>query len=158
MTQDRRALPFRWVLPATQLVICVVVLWPARSRLIDDVRGSVLLYRTSKSPTSQIKTPDPQPFVVVQIRPLDPQQQHESDVFERRKMVPVMLNMPSLLVQLPYVILSPDKNDWVPKGMDLWTWRAIALPLIGILFWWSAGRGIEALLAARRQLVRPRIR
>jgi len=73
-------------------------------------------------------------------------------------MVPTMLNVPSLLVQLPYVILNPDKKEWVPKSMDLWTWRAITLPLIGILFWWIAGRSMEALLAARPQLVRPRIR
>jgi len=156
MPQDRRALPFRWLLPATQLIICVLVLWPVRSRVIDDVRGSVLLYRTSKS--SALNTPDPQALVLLQIRPLDQEEQHELDVFERRKMVPVMLNVPSLLVQLPDVILSADKDDWVPRGMDLWTWRAIALPLIGILFWWSAGRGIEALFAARWQLLRPRIR
>jgi hypothetical protein len=61
-------------------------------------------------------------LVLVQIKPLDPQQQHELDVFERRRMVPTMLNVPPLLVQLPYDILSRGKNDWVPKGMDLWTW------------------------------------
>jgi hypothetical protein len=69
----------------------------------------------------------------------------------------MMLNLPSLLVQLPYVILNPAKEEWVPRGMDFKTWRVISWPLLGILFWWSAGRGVEALLASRQQLIRPRI-
>lgn len=68
-----------------------------------------------------------------------------------------VLNLPSGLIQLPYVILNPAKEEWVPLGMDLMTWRAISWPLLGILFWWSAGRGIEALIATRRGLVKPEI-
>jgi len=30
-------------------------------------------------------------------------------------------------------------------------------PLIGIMFWWAAGRGLEGLLAARRGIIRPAI-
>jgi len=55
------------------------------------------------------------------------------------------------------VILNPSKEEWVPLGMDVITWRAISWPLLGILFWWSAGRGIEALIATRRGLVQPEI-
>jgi hypothetical protein len=47
--------------------------------------------------------------------------------------------------------------ELVPLGMDVITWRALTGPLLGILFWWVAGRGIEALLAARRGFVRPEI-
>src|SRR5260370_31245238 len=136
-------------------MICLVVLWPIRSSLIDQTRVSLRVYRFLKASPPQ--RDGNQQFIGL-IEHLTPQQQYELDVFERRKMVPTMLNVPSLLVQLPYVILNPDKKEWVPKSMDLWTWRAIALPLIGILFWWIAGRGMEALLAARPQLVRPRIR
>jgi len=62
-----------------------------------------------------------------------------------------------MLVQLPYVILNPTKQEWIPRGMNFRTWRAISWPLLGILFWWIAGRGMEALIAARRCLIRPRI-
>jgi hypothetical protein len=51
----------------------------------------------------------------------------------------------------PYQTRVDAKRD------GLQTWRVISWPLIGILFWWAAGRGIEALLAARRRVVRPQI-
>jgi hypothetical protein len=155
MVQERRAPAFRWVLPITQLVLCVVVLWPLRGAIIQQVTHSIYVNRA-------VKTPQPEPsenqeLRIVVIDPLTPQQRQMLDVLERREWVPMLLNLPSLLVQLPYVILNPAKQEWVPRGMDFKTWRVISWPLVGILFWWSAGRGIEALLAARRQLVHPRI-
>jgi hypothetical protein len=41
--------------------------------------------------------------------------------------------------------------------MDFHVWRAITWPLLGCVFWWAVGRGIEALLAVKRRLVSPRI-
>ena len=41
--------------------------------------------------------------------------------------------------------------------MDFRIWRAISWPLIGILFWWIAGRGIDALIGARRRIMNPSI-
>jgi hypothetical protein len=34
-------------------------------------------------------------------------------------------------------------------------WRAISWPVVGIVFWWIAGRSIEALAASRRRLLAP---
>ena len=65
--------------------------------------------------------------------------------WEIRRTVPVALNLPVLLVQLPYyVVLNPEKREWVPKGMSFEVWRALSCPFAGMLFWWFAGRGIEA--------------
>ena len=36
-------------------------------------------------------------------------------------------------------------------------WRAITWPIAGLLFWWCAGRAIDALLAAWRSKMGPRI-
>ena len=77
--------------------------------------------------------------------------------FEKRKWIPQVLNLPSGLIQLPYVILNPSKQEWVPVGLDLMTWRAINWPLLGLVFWWSAGRGIDALLAVRKRLLQPKM-
>jgi hypothetical protein len=33
---------------------------------------------------------------------------------ERRKWLPIALNLPCGLVQLPYVILNPAKQEWIP--------------------------------------------
>jgi hypothetical protein len=155
MVQELRTLAFRWVLPITQLVLCVVILWPLRGAIIQQVRHSIDVYWTAKTP--QPRPSENQQLVILVTDPLTPQQRQTLEVLERREWAPMLLNLPSLLVQLPYVILNPAKQEWVPKGMDFKTWRVISWPLVGILFWWSAGRGIEALLAARRQLVRPRI-
>jgi len=65
--------------------------------------------------------------------------------------------MPAGLVQLPYVISNRAKTEWVPNGMDVKRWRAITWPFVGLIFWWIAGRSVEALLAARRTIVRPSI-
>jgi len=68
-----------------------------------------------------------------------------------------LLDMPAGLVQLPYVISNRAKTEWVPNGMDVKRWRAITWPFVGLIFWWIAGRSVEALLAARRTIVPPSI-
>ena len=40
----------------------------------------------------------------------------------------------------------------------MWTWRELSCPIIGILFWWLAGRSIEALLFSRHKILLPKIR
>ena len=157
MVQERPTLAFRWLLPITQLVVSVVVLWPLHMILIQQVRLSIRAYRHQPTPLSHL--PEDQQFRILEV-PLSPQEQLELERFEsleKREWVPIMLNLPSGLVQLPYAILNPTKQEWMPRGMDFKTWRVISWPLIGILFWWSVGRGLEALLTARRHLVRPRI-
>jgi hypothetical protein len=87
----------------------------------------------------------------------DPQQLRTLQALESREWVPLMLNLPSGFVQLPYAAVNPSREDWRPRGINLRTWRVISWPLLGILFWWCAGRGIEALIAARRRFVTPQI-
>lgn len=153
MVQARPTLAFRWLLPIAQLVLCIVALWPLRVVIIQEIRGSIRAYRPLKAPPPN--PPENQQFPIVVI---DPQELRTSfEALERREWMPMMLNLPAGLVQLPYAILNPAKQEWIPRGMEFKTWRVISWPLIGILFWWSAGRGIEALLAARRRLVHPRI-
>jgi hypothetical protein len=68
------------------------------------------------------------------------------------------LNLPGLIIQLPYVITSPDKREWMPADVDFHVWRAITLPLFCLPFWWIAGRGIDALTALKHRQIAPRIR
>jgi hypothetical protein len=157
MVQAPDTLAFRWLLPITQLVLSVVVLSPLHTILIQRVRLSIGAYRHRQTPLPY--PPEGQQFRILEV-PLSPQKRLEFQTFEsleKREWVPIMLNLPSGLAQLPYAILNPTKQEWMPRGMDFKTWRVISWPLIGILFWWAAGRGIEALLAARRRVVRPQI-
>jgi len=63
-------------------------------------------------------------------------------------LLPPALNLPVMFAQLPYVIANPDKTEWLPNGIPLEVWRATSWPFAGLLFWWLAGRGMEALDAA----------
>lgn len=159
MVLERPTFAFRWLLPIVQLLLCVVVLWPLRTGLVRQVRDSIRAYRTKENPLPNF--PENQQILVV---PLSP---HQQLMFEKeqatieglgtRQWIPQTLNLPCGLVQLPYVILNPAKQEWIPRGMDFKTWRVVSWPLVGVSFWWIAGRGIEGLIAARRRLIRPRI-
>lgn len=159
MVQERPTLAFRWLLPIAQLLLCVVVLWPLRTILMQQVRESIRAYRPQRNP--QPNLPENQQILVVPLNPerelMFEKERATIERFERRQWIPQTLNLPCALVQLPYVILNPEKQEWVPRGMGLKTWRVISWPLAGVLFWWIAGRGIEGLIAARRTLIRPGI-
>jgi hypothetical protein len=155
MPKTQSCFAFRWLLPIVQIVVCLTVLWPWRATLIQQIRGSVRAYRTLESSLPRAHDPAGA-SVSVYIYP-DPEELRKTQALERDEWVPMMLNLPSGLVQLPYVILNPSREDWTPRGITLRTWRVLSWPIVGILFWWSAGRGIEALVAGRRRMVGPRI-
>jgi hypothetical protein len=154
MIQGRSVVAFRWLLPMAQLVVCLVALWPFGSFLIYEISESIHAYR-------QTKTSSPSPSVIQQLPALqielNPEDLRTVEALDRRECLPMMVNLPSGLVQIPYAILNPEKQLWLPRAMQFKVWCAISWPMIGIVFWWSAGRGIDALLAVRRDLILPRM-
>src|SRR5258708_27147966 len=158
MAQQHRSFPFRWVLPSVQLVVCFLLLWPARGVLILGVMESIDAYSHSTPRKSAI--PDPR-GADVRVPPVSFEKQRTNEaatrVAEIRTKAPLALNFPVLVVQIPYVVLNPTKQERVPRGMSFDTWRALSWPFAGILFWWFLGRSVEAFLAARRSVVHRRI-
>jgi hypothetical protein len=158
MVQEHPTFAFRWLLPITQLLLCVVALWPLRTILIQQLSGSIRAYRPQTGPKA-----GPLENHLIFVDPLSPEQERMFEKkqamlnLETRQWIPQALNLPCGLVQLPYVILNPAKQEWIPRGMDFKTWRVVCWPLAGVLFWWIAGRGIEGLIAARHQGIRPEI-
>jgi len=139
-----RIFPFRWVLPCAQLLLCFAVLWPVRGLLLLGVSENPFFGLILKA--GMISNPVLSYLVVP---PSTPDEERRAVALARhweiRRTVPVALNLPVLLVQLPYyVVLNPEKREWVPKGMSFEVWRALSCPFAGMLFWWFAGRGIEA--------------
>ena len=63
---------------------------------------------------------------------------------EIRTAVPLALNLPVFVVQLPYILVAPAKREWIPKGIFPNTWRDLTWPIVGMCFWWFLGRSIEA--------------
>ena len=142
-------------MPAIQLLVCFVSLWPSRYLLLFEVSQSIQSYAPAQSRRAS------GPPLQIDIPTLTPEQQDAADRDARieylRMRVPVALNFPVAIVQLPYVIANPAKTEWVPRGMLTETWRAMSWPFAGVLFWWSVGRGIEALRSSRKAIIRPRV-
>jgi hypothetical protein len=155
MKKQLRTFPFRWLLPALQFSICLISLWPYRYFLIFELSSSIKTYAPAQS-----RKASSQPMRI-DIPTLTPEEQTAFDRAEKieylRMRVPVALNLPVGIVQLPYVILNPAKTEWVPRGMLTETWRAISWPFAGVLFWWIVGRGIEALRSSRKAIISPRV-
>ena len=156
MPKTQSSFALRWLLPTVQLILCLTALWPWRVTLVHQIGRSLGAYRTQNPSLPKAAQGDGGVSVSAYMY-ADPQELRRQQGLESHEWVPLMLNLPSGLVQMPYVILNPGNEDWRPRGINLRTWRVISWPIIGILFWWCAGRGIEALIAGRRRLVNPQI-
>jgi hypothetical protein len=151
MSNEYPGLPFRWLLPAAQLIVCFFAMWPYRLELI----GWLILASRAHTPPQAVVE---QPRAKVQAPPdvnvdLKPMTEAEARVYHQKEQIrwlPTALNIPSQLVQMPYAIWGPTHEDWSPRGMSRDAWETLTAPVLGILFWWIAGRSIEAILAARQ--------
>lgn len=151
-----RVPPLRWIFPFAQLFLCAVILWPMRSMLVDQIRASLREYGISHDMAARNR-------VTHRLRPFnldlaDPDVQRRIKIVEAREWAVAALNMPGGLPDMIYAILSPAHSEWTPRGMFMWTWRDLSWPIIGIFFWWLAGRSIEALLFSRHKILLPKIR
>jgi hypothetical protein len=162
MSSERRSIPFRRILPAAQLLLCVAILWPLRGEIISSARSSAHAYILHDQPAQVPKVnirvlyPDLLPDLS-NIHTVIEERQFRERFLRLRLWAPVLLNLPAMWLELPRAIVSHDKNEWVPVGMAFQYWRALAWPLVGIGVWWLVGRGIEALIGAFRGVVRPTI-
>jgi len=135
-----KSLPFRWIFPLGQLVLCALLLWPVRPRIALAFHLPMLA----------------QPPAIFQLGgPLA--------VFARwadnQGMDTVaLLNLPAGVVQVPYIVMNRSKKEWMPSSeFDFKVWRAVTWPLLGTVFWWIAGRGAEAVAASRRKILVPQM-
>src|SRR6266513_1546571 len=149
MGPETRVPPLRWIFPLAQLFLCAVILWPMRSMLVGQIRTSLREYGTSHDTAAR----NP---VAPRLRPFDldlsdPDVQRRIRISEAREWAVAALNMPGGLPDLTYAILSPAHSEWTPRGMFMWTWRDLSWPIIGIFFWWLAGRSLQGLLFSRHK-------
>lgn len=141
---------FRRLLPIAQLLLCAVLLFPYRALILFQLFG--------------IRGAGPLPPSSITYNLDGSINLRTDDAFERWFQAKenaydfaTALNLPVVLVEVPHIILSADRSGWTPHNIDFKTWRAVTWPLLGLPLWWMAGRGLEALLAARRNLASPRI-
>jgi hypothetical protein len=151
--EDWRPFPFRRILPLGQLLLCALLLWPYRARIAFELFG-VSMSGNAPAP--------PQQIILNAQGKIDysstPQFEKWIDAQENAFDTVAMLNVPVIFFDALYSILSGDPQELKPRHIYFKTWRAVTWPLIALPFWWMAGRGAEALAAARRKLLVPRLR
>jgi hypothetical protein len=156
----RRPFPFRRVLPVGQLLLCTLLLWPYRAWIAFELFG----LRIHSSSSRVHESAPPVNFTLNADGkldlPSDPQFQKRISAQENALDMVGLFNLPAVLVQIPYITFNESHREWMPGFIPSFafrSWRAISWPLLALPFWWMAGRGVEALAAARRKLVVPRI-
>src|SRR5260370_31139138 len=146
--------PLGWIFPLAQLFLCAVILWPMRPMLVGQIRASLREYGISHDTAARNSvTPRLRPFDLS-----DPDVQRRIKISEAREWAVAALNLPGGLPDLTYAVLSPAHSEWTPRGMFMWAWRDLSWPIVGLFFWWLAGRSIEALLFSRHKILLPKIR
>ena len=147
MLAERPGFPFRIFLPLSQLLLCLALLWPhlpaLRNQLSFAIRGF----------TARILGTDPPAdtaTIVFDVSPFSPRREQPLDVSAVRLTAPAALNIPVGFVQIPFMLENPDRSEWSPDGMWIREWRAVSWPFVGMIFWWIAGRALEALSAGMR--------
>jgi len=125
-----------------------------RPMLVGQIRASLREYGISHDTAARDSgTPRLRPFDLS-----DPDVQRRIKISEAREWAVAALNLPGGLPDLTYAVLSPAHSEWTPRGMFMWTWRDLSWPIIGIFFWWLAGRSLEGLLFSRHKILLPKIR
>jgi hypothetical protein len=153
----KRPLPYRWLFPTVQLLICFLALWPIGDQLMRDAERLFSTFEVDYRYRSTPAVPSAPNHENSGSDPVGLASPADLDFDQMRLRFPTALNLPALLVQLPYIVVNPEQKVWRPQGISVEEWNQMFLPFAGLIFWWSAGRGFEAFLAARHKLVYPRI-
>lgn len=134
-------LRFRLALPLGQLLLCAILLWPARAWVFHELG----------LPDSIARTP-----IIIRYGGGAGQQVFRWSASTGMDLA-AFLNLPGCISELPYAIFSASHRPWKPSHMDFKVWRAVTWPLLGTLFWWVAGRGADALAAWKKRTIHPKV-
>lgn len=158
MLDKHMAFPFRWAFPIGELLLCSILLWPLRSELLADLRP-----KAPPPPRRQVAIPTvpAQPnekarLTIIQVGPAPDQNQHVDRAKQVRLSLPASLNFPAGFFDY-FISIWVTDNSRPHDDTFRESWRAVTWPLLALVFWWMAGRAVEALLAARKKLLVPRI-
>ncbi len=147
MPAERPGFPFRIVFPLVQLLICLGLLWPHLPALSGQLRITVSRFSAKVFGT---EPPEEDSRIVLDVTPIAPRGEQALNLDAVRLTAPAALNIPVGFVQIPLIFNSPFRSEWAPPGMWIREWRAVSWPFVGMIFWWMAGRGLEAIGAGVR--------
>lgn len=159
MSEKMKAFPFRWAFPTGQLLLCVILLWPLRSELPAHLRPRPPAPVSRPATVSTVPASSdlkPGQRMIVVVGSTAPKEQRAEHTKEARLLIPGNLNFPAFFFDFLISDLLADRSHTDDDDFRTY-WRAVTWPLLAIVFWWMAGRAVEALIAARENLLTPRI-
>ena len=139
------SLPYRWILPVLQLLLCLVALWPVRGRInqafFHDQPQRVVVLSGNTS-----------------VEDIEAESSNASDDEKTHLRVPMALDLPALLVQTPYVLLYL-RPHCAPSRQHSFARMECRFPALSLA--WSSGGRLDAAskhcLPPRRKPLLPRI-
>jgi hypothetical protein len=147
----RRPLPFRRLLPLGQLLLCALSLLPFRGVILFEL----LHVRAYSFAPDSGTTIGPDGSIHLGNNPaFDRWMKAQQTTFQ----AVTFLNFPGVIFELPAEMFTPNGQVWAPERVEHELWSAVTLPVLALPFWWMAGRGLEALLSAKKRLIAPRLR
>jgi hypothetical protein len=159
--------PYRLILPILQLVICWVVLFPLRDMFVSQFRQARTVpgmqqnrlennasFSGRRDEDAKKNSQPARGWYRVEVISRSREELERMRDAEIRLTIPAALNGPVALLDAPFRMMQSPAQ---PDGQPFKLWRALIYPLIGMLFWWIAGRGIEAAIAAKRKIISPRL-
>lgn len=138
--RGRWSRPSIW-LPLGQLLLSALLIAPFRDVLFQNttVSANGQLMLISRDGQTQ-EQPDPQLCRRLQRR-------------ERVLYGTTILNFPtSGYLDHLMAFFTTDHAGWAPATVSRSTWYAITWPILALPFWWSAGRGMEAMIGRIRRV------
>lgn len=134
-------LPFTLLLPVLAVVVWVgIVGLPVAEELVALYRvGSSGHNATVRVGTYQTTIP-PERFEAYAV----------NAAVVTRSHVLTAVYLPGAFVEMPISVATTRPEDWYPREMDRWTWRAVTMVRDSLPSWWLVGLGMEALLRRRR--------
>jgi len=172
-TNQARSLPYRHILPVFQFIVCVAVLISLRGAILSAINDSINPQRRAGQPRSLSQpppsasqspadfghqAPNSEPVFTIISRPMTREEKRQEEIHDALTAIPAALNFPVFLVEAPLSFFSSPRSGGAMTTNDRKLWRALTFPVVGLLFWWIAGRAIEALCSMRRGIIFPRLR
>lgn len=162
--QNTRSVPWRWVLPIAQLLICVVALFPAlplfyfQLKTGEEIPREYLEWRFGhRGDVDGRGSAAPELHFNFDLSP-EATRKRPFSMAMFREQIPIALDLAGMVFELPEAILSKHHSSWVPRGMMFYEWRELSYPLTSTVFWFVVGRAAEALSSLLKRKLQPRLR
>lgn len=134
-------MPFTLLLPALALLVWVGIVATPAARMYLALKS---IAQTGKSATVTVgafhATIVPESFAAFAVNYAVVTHSHALTA----------MDLPGAFMEMPISLATTRPAEWYPRRLDLWTGRALTMPIYCLPAWWLVGLGLDALLGRRR--------